>query len=1143
MSHIAVFKSSLGILSCLVLSLVAFASEFNLLRLLYIYYFSTSIKRNLKEYECLMTSTEPLSFMKPQQNKAQMQQSINHCEQRQPSLLNRIDMNDTSSLSLRNRIGSPSPDQAQQPSLLSRIDLSNTPLLDRLQLPEETRIPPLLMRISTTSSRVVDEGEQISRQQPNRCLSPWNGSPAFRPIPERRLSSPILPKSIPLSENLPNPLSLFERMLPTPEQTTKRKNIQENKDNPPRKRRQTTNNSTNSFPKDRHFGERLTTNTTPDPNDNAYHNQICPGTDHRVEENLPTELLVATEPVNFSSYTGKILPVASFLSELPATPPKEYRPPNGSGFLGEKHLTSTISSLQSSALRSMKTGRLALERHISLLAQARPKEGLEMPRTGQQHGVELRRPSSSLSPTAEKNWTFTKDTYRSSSTQNNHTPIRESYHTTSQSEIMLEEDKQLCSPTPKNSPTYFPPLSYQTVSNSLPRHPTSEKQHLAELLNPQKSVTSSTLTQGVPIALAVTGTRARSVGGITRKTIATVQVGNEEGLQPKYRRYNLWGADHQKTVTIAEWSETAVPLPRPPKAELENTISNSTLNSHPHLFAVKTPINIPLFQTLLSEHPNQPFVNSVIAGLREGFWPWANTLSPGLPATHAQEPNGLYNDAHLDFFRAQLQHELERDRYSPSLGSELLPGMYSMPIYAVPKPGSTELRLVNDHSAGVFSLNSMIEHDLVMGYPLDNLHQLGHMLLDLHDLAPSLDLVMWKSDIAEAYRMCPMHPLWQIKQAVNIDGNYYIDRANCFGSSASFAIFVSVNSLIAWIAKKDRGVTSLITYVDDSSGPALAGDVLYYEPYMSFLPSPQVLLLRLWDELGVPHKIKKQVHGNTLTIIGIDVDPNALTFTLPDVARDRLILELETWISDKSSRYRLRRWQKLAGWINWALNVYPDLRPCLNAFYCKIAGKTKPSLYVRINNDVRDDFKWALDTLQHLPPVRLLHSLSWGPMDASLTVYCDACPKGMGFWFPATNAAFYSDVPAHTPPLIYYTEALCVLSAIQHCCDIMLSHQRLLIYTDNMNVVDIFSSLRCLPEFNIILKKAVTFRVAANVDVRVLHVSGDQNTVADAVSRALFDHAKTLSPLLTINTFTPPNTVSKQDPLTPPLSMLGAAQK
>jgi len=156
----------------------------------------------------------------------------------------------------------------------------------------------------------------------------------------------------------------------------------------------------------------------------------------------------------------------------------------------------------------------------------------------------------------------------------------------------------------------------------------------------------------------------------------------------------------------------------------------------------------------------------------------------------------------------------------------------------------------------------MIDHSLVTGYPLDNLHQLGNMLLDLHVLTPGLDLIMWKSNIAEAYRMCPMHPLWQIKQAMHIDSEYYIDCANCFGSSASFTIFISVNSLVAWIVKNDRGISSLITYVDDSSGPVVTTDKVFYDPYNCDLPSPQVSLLRLWDKLGILHKQKKQIHGS-----------------------------------------------------------------------------------------------------------------------------------------------------------------------------------------------------------------------------------------------------------------------------------------
>jgi len=113
----------------------------------------------------------------------------------------------------------------------------------------------------------------------------------------------------------------------------------------------------------------------------------------------------------------------------------------------------------------------------------------------------------------------------------------------------------------------------------------------------------------------------------------------------------------------------------------------------------------------------------------------------------------------------------------------------------------------------------------------------------MHTETPNGKFVLWKSDILKAYRLCPMHPVWQVKQGVQIDGEYYIDRANCFGSSASFAIFVSVNSLVAWIAKHKRGVTRLMIYVDNSSGVTLSNDLDLYEPYNFPCPAPQAALL------------------------------------------------------------------------------------------------------------------------------------------------------------------------------------------------------------------------------------------------------------------------------------------------------------
>jgi hypothetical protein len=312
-----------------------------------------------------------------------------------------------------------------------------------------------------------------------------------------------------------------------------------------------------------------------------------------------------------SNYVGKIFPGASSSSIQHPTPPREFRPPNGSRSFEENPSTSTTSSLQLSTLRSMRIRRRALERHLLLLAQAkhRGRSGAQL--TGQRHGDGPQRQLSSLSPIEEKSWNSIKHTSRSSLTPDNSTLIKESSHTTLPSEISLGEDKCLCSPSMTDSPTYIQSSSCLTELSSppptlhppIPRPRHVEPSSLRDQKGLPKRAINTTLTRGVPTTLVSTGTSAKSAEEITPK-VNTTHRSNEEGLQPKYRRYNLWGANNQKPMTTAEWSETAVPLPRSPKSELENPVANVTIASHAHLFNVQTPININIFQSLLSSHPN-----------------------------------------------------------------------------------------------------------------------------------------------------------------------------------------------------------------------------------------------------------------------------------------------------------------------------------------------------------------------------------------------------------------------------------------------------------------------------------------------------------------------------------------------------------
>ena len=78
--------------------------------------------------------------------------------------------------------------------------------------------------------------------------------------------------------------------------------------------------------------------------------------------------------------------------------------------------------------------------------------------------------------------------------------------------------------------------------------------------------------------------------------------------------------------------------------------------------------------------------------------------------------------------------------------------------------------MVINQSAGEFAPNTMIKREHIRGFPLDNMKHLRAGLLARHREKTDKSFVIYKSDVSEAYCLLPMHPLWQIKQVITIDG-------------------------------------------------------------------------------------------------------------------------------------------------------------------------------------------------------------------------------------------------------------------------------------------------------------------------------------------------------------------------------------
>jgi hypothetical protein len=122
----------------------------------------------------------------------------------------------------------------------------------------------------------------------------------------------------------------------------------------------------------------------------------------------------------------------------------------------------------------------------------------------------------------------------------------------------------------------------------------------------------------------------------------------------------------------------------PPSSEFDNKSVMKTIRENPALFKIVTPIQVDKFESYLISHPNPSFVQSVCQGLREGFWPWASTNQPNYLTTNDESSVTPVDIKKADFLQTQKLVELTKDRFSPSFGKKLLPGMYCMPIYAVP---------------------------------------------------------------------------------------------------------------------------------------------------------------------------------------------------------------------------------------------------------------------------------------------------------------------------------------------------------------------------------------------------------------------------------------------------------------------------
>ena len=566
-----------------------------------------------------------------------------------------------------------------------------------------------------------------------------------------------------------------------------------------------------------------------------------------------------------------------------------------------------------------------------------------------------------------------------------------------------------------------------------------------------------------------------------------------------------------------EATYTMPPLPRPPHSEY--TLRNmKALAAHPDLFKIVTPVNVDALESILSTHPNRPLVKSVLDGFRFGFWPGSVGVEPD--DSPPIDNYGSY-DKDPDWVDSYRDSEMAAGRWSAGFAS-LDAAMVVSPLGLVERKRTSKLRLTTDQTAS--GLNDSIDRASAR-VRYDNLRDLGAHVRLMAKLHPGLPLVAFKSDVKGCFPCLPMHPLWQLKQVCKVHGLYHVVRTGLFGNRFLPYTWCTIGGLLAWAVVHVKGSAAQLHYMDDYFGIALASQMRHFARYPSRLwPEPQAALLELWDEVGIPHEEDKQDYSFvSLPIIGLDVNVLERSIRFPAESRAELIAEIENFTSKSIDRSPpLRRWQSLLGWCNWALNACPLARPGLASSYGKISGKTRSDQGVFLNEQVVEDLSWFANFLFTSSGVSIMTSDLWSDDEADYAMWCDASSKGLGFH--DDSSGFYC-ILSDSEPDIIFNEALSVFAALAQTASRTPRPIKVLLFTDNMSSVEMFDSLRAADNKhsrNRILKAACVLLRDSGISLRVRHIPGEQNVLADALSRGNFARVRALAPYLRLFSFIQP---------------------
>ena len=378
-------------------------------------------------------------------------------------------------------------------------------------------------------------------------------------------------------------------------------------------------------------------------------------------------------------------------------------------------------------------------------------------------------------------------------------------------------------------------------------------------------------------------------------------------------------------------------------------------------------------------------------------------------------------------------------------------------------------RSVNDHVAK----NHFDGHEFTLKFPtIDDIVQ---TILNIKN-----DPVLYKIDVARAFRNLKVDPVDALKFGIQWDGLYFLDQSVAFGWTHGSAAFQMVSDAVTFIMQKHGA--KIFAYIDDYIGISDACDAKRH------FHDLHALLTRL----GLPiNQQKLSPPSKTLTCLGVRIDIPKASLSIDQEKLTSIHKEC-FHIADKKYLSK-KNFQSLLGKLIYLHKCVVPARIFINRML-ELFRNNSHKKKIHLSTSFFQDLAWFQKFLPHFNGTTIFRKPH---IPESEALHLDACLSGMGaIW---RNRVYSTPVPA-IPGFdlkIVHLEMMNIIVALRLWGPLW-QHSQVKIFCDNEAVVQVVASSRTKDPFlGACIRNLWLITAIFDISFQVEHIRGRHNIKAD----------------------------------------------